>query len=153
MRPPYLYHFSPGEFTRAGAEWFSAMSPRLLVMLDLLRFRWGRPIHISKHPRAVGRHDGESDSQHNFDKWGEVRAVDVQPANIHNRDDAYRFYLMAVELGFTGIGFYPQWALTPGFHLDVREPRRPGYPATWGVIAREGRTIQVSVNDALEALL
>ena len=148
---PHLYFFHPGEFNRGG-EWFSAMSPRLLVLLDTLRLRWERPIRISRHPRAVGRHDGDSESQHNYDIWDEVRAVDVIPDGLKTKDDAYAFFMLAADVGFTGIGFYPDWSPSPGFHLDVRHDRRPGFPATWGRVGTEGMITDVSLNDALEVM-
>lgn len=153
LTSPKLYFFHPGEFTRGHAQWYSAVDRRLLVLLDTLRFMWGKPIHISKHPSAVGRHaGGENDSQHNFDRWGVVRAVDIQPEGIASDEDAYHFYKLAVHLGFTGIGIYPEWIGGVGFHLDTRPDRDPGYPATWGQVSLYGEVKYVSANDAIEAI-
>lgn len=150
MNRPHLYYFKPHEFRRGEAEWFCMMSPRLLVLLDLLRFRWGRPIHLSAAAGAIGRHAGpEHDSQHNVDLWHEVRALDVIPEGLTERDHLNRFYRLAAECGFTGIGFYPQWH-QPGFHLDAREDRLPGYPATWGALDGAGGNVYVSFTDALD---
>jgi hypothetical protein len=150
---PHLYYFTKGEFVR-GEDWSLMMSHRLLICLDILRHRWGKTISISAADGAIGRRMGGQDlSQHNVDVWGEVRAVDVMPAGIVTDADAYAFYVLAVECGFTGIGFYPSWQPNPGFHLDVRQDRHPGSPATWGgVLGDEGKQVWVSLNQALEAL-
>lgn len=147
---PHLYHFVETEF----GEWHLMMSPRLLVCLDILRHRWGKKISISPAEGSLGRRLGpQNTSQHNVDVWGEVRAADVMPAGIITDADAYAFYVLATECGFTGIGVYPSWQPNPGFHLDVRTDRKPGDPATWGgVLDATGRQIYVSVNQALEVL-
>jgi len=46
----YTQHFSQEEFR----EWAGDMSPRLITMLDVLRFRFGRPIAISASDYAYG---------------------------------------------------------------------------------------------------
>ena len=46
----YAQHFSAEEFR----EWSDDMSPRLITMLDVLRFRIGRPITISASEYAFG---------------------------------------------------------------------------------------------------
>lgn len=131
---PHLYHFIPAEFR----EWYPVISTRLLVLLDVLRYRWGHAITISANPRALGRHDGPSLSQHNIDRWGEVRAADVFPKSLFKRDDAQRIILLAKEVGFTGIGLYPHWDQGVGMHLDVRHDRKPGQPAVWGMLPATG---------------
>lgn len=146
----HLYYFKPEEFTRGGEAWFPDMSPRLLVLLDLLRFRWGKPIRVSKDSGAVGRFLGDNMSQHNITKWGEVRAVDILPDGVTNHDSAYAFFMLAIECGFTGIGLYLDWASGVGFHLDVRTDKQPGYPSTWGRVQGAAGSRYVSLNDALE---
>ena len=47
----YAQHFSSEEFR----EWADDMSPRLVKMLDVLRFRFGCPIAISASEYALGR--------------------------------------------------------------------------------------------------
>ena len=47
----YAQHFSQEEFR----EWAEEMNPRLVTMLDVLRFRIGRPIAISASEYALGR--------------------------------------------------------------------------------------------------
>ncbi len=130
-----LSHFSSNEFQ----GYYDQVSPKLLIMIDTFRDRWGHPVYISPASGAVGRHNGDSDtSQHNLDKWGEVRALDLMPT-VDGRSmtaaDAERAVSLAKEIGFTGIGVYsdtsPYWLL----HVDVREDRLSGSPATWGRIA------------------
>ena len=147
---PYLHYFKAHEFKRGGEQWLVDMSPRLLVMLDSLRNMWRKPIMISKDPGAIGRFMGESLSQHNITKWGEVRAVDVLPDGVITRDDANRFLMLATDVGFTGIGLYLDWASGVGFHLDVRIDRKPGSPATWGRVSSEAGPRYVTLDEALE---
>jgi len=149
---PKLYHFQPWEFIRGQESWISRMDHRLLVMLDLLRYRWGKRISISGHPAAVGRYKGSSLSQHNVEHWGTVRAVDIMPDGLETHEDVYAFFLLATEIGFTGIGFYPDWKPTPGFHVDVRYDIKPGFPTTWGYIGTAENITKVSLNEALEVM-
>ena len=132
MTQPYLYYFEPGEFR----EWYRSMSPRLMVMLDVLRHQWGQPIEVSGADGALGRNMGGSLSQHNIDKWGDVRAVDVFPHGVATMDQAERFWLAARSVGFTGIGVYPDAMPSVMFHLDVRIDRAPGNPSSWGGLRR-----------------
>lgn len=132
MSQPRLHYFDRNEFR----GWWENMSPRLLVMLDVLRHQWGRPIEISGADGALGRAMGESLSQHNITKWGEVRAADVFPQGVATMDDAERFTAAAKLVGFTGIGVYPDAMPSVMFHLDIRIDRQPGNPATWGGLRR-----------------
>ena len=67
----YAQYFTPEEFR----EWSDDMSPRLVTMLDVLRFRLGSAIEISGSKYALGRNLGRDDlSEHNIDHWGEVLA-------------------------------------------------------------------------------
>ena len=50
----YAQHFTQEEFR----EWSDDMSPRLVTMLDVLRFRLGSPIGISASEYALGRELG-----------------------------------------------------------------------------------------------
>ena len=132
MTQPYLYYFEPDEFR----EWYFDMSPRLLVMLDTLRHQWGRVIEVSPADGALGRRMGESLSQHNVAKWGEVRAVDIFPEGVETMQQAENFWMAARAVGFTGIGLYPDALPSTMFHLDVRIDRKPGNPASWGALRR-----------------
>ncbi len=122
-----LVYFSPGEFY----GWFDQMSPELLRKLDIFRDLWGAPVVVSSHKNAIGRHLGPTDtSQHNIDKWGEVRAIDVFPQGL-NSVSAKRAFDLAKAAGFSGIGLYndtnPGWMM----HLDVRSHRTSANPAKW----------------------
>lgn len=151
-----LYYFEPDEFIRGDINWFPAMSPRLLVLLDTFRHLTGKCI-ISPHPKAIGRRteiiDGYYDA-HNFDKWDEVRGIDVFPylpdESIY--DEPHGWIDTAKGIGFTGIGLYPHWTYKgkqrPGLHLDVRHNREPGNPSKWGRIGQE----YVSLDKAMEEL-
>ena len=146
-----LRYFRPIEFVRGDVDWFPKMSPRLLVLADTMRHQWGKPIHISRDNAALGRNLGASHSQHNIDRWKEVRAMDIQPEGLDTPEDAHAFHMLALDLGITGIGFYPHWHM-PGFHIDVRADAAAGSPATWGRLLRNGVTVDVSIRDAIECL-
>jgi len=132
-----LQHFSPSEFR----QWWPHMSADLLRKLDRFRAEWGAPVRISPVEGGIGRHLGPDDtSQHNLDRWGEVRAVDVFPmvpdgaggyGYIHTRADRERAYQVARAVGFTGVGLYTD--TTPGdmLHVDVRPAQTL---ATWSRI-------------------
>jgi len=47
----YAQHFTQEEFR----DWAEDMSPRLVTMLDVLRFRLGSPIEVSGREYALGR--------------------------------------------------------------------------------------------------
>lgn len=133
-----LTYFKPHEFTRDGVEWFDYMCPSLLVRLDVLRNMWGDPIRISPHPKAVGRED-QSNSQHNFAKWGEVRAVDVffdvpeKKEHWNEKERAANFSNICRSVNFSGIGIYPtvqnNGKRQTMFHLDCGNRK-----ATWSRI-------------------
>lgn len=136
MNLPHLQYFTREEF----GDWLFYMSPRLLVMLDVFRHRWHAPVAISPVDGALGRHAGDSTTQHNVDVYGEVRAADLLPNGMDTREDMERAIRLAQSLGFTGIGIYPDWKPSPGLHLDVRHEKKPGHPAIWGAVkTREGQ--------------
>jgi hypothetical protein len=133
----YAQHFSQEEFR----EWSGDMSPRLVTMLDVLRFRLGRPIAISASEYALGRELGRNElSEHNIDEWGEVLAVDCFISGVYNRAQAEAVVYEAEAIGFTGIGVYSDTRNNQGqgqvmFHLGVRPNELMGSPATWGRVA------------------
>lgn len=133
---PRLVYFDRAEFTVADEDWWPRMSPRLLVLLDVFRHALGEAVLISPAEGSLGRRRGPSDSsQHNVDRWGEVRAADVMIRNMRRADQARRAAELAQSRGFTGIGVYPHWRPHPGLHVDVREDRMPGDSSTWGALA------------------
>lgn len=160
MRDSDVRFFSRKELNRPAFEggssvsWWPLMSSRLLILLDVFRFQWGAPVRISLAPGAIGRYlPLDNDSQHNMDRWGEVRAVDVLPEGILTAADMERALTLAKSLAFTGIGIYPDWAPSPGLHLDTRVDREPGDPALWGgIIDGKGRQEFCSVKKALQRM-
>ena len=130
----YAQYFTQEEFR----EWSDDMSPRLVTMLDILRFHIGRPIEISKSSYALGREQGRDQmSEHNIDRWGEVLAVDCFVTGVYRRAQAEAVAHEAEAIGFTGIGVYSDTHNNYGeeqvmFHLGVRPNELMGAPATWG---------------------
>jgi len=130
----YAQYFNQDEFR----EWAEDMSPRLITMLDILRFRLGRVIEISGSDYALGRNLGRYElSEHNVDHWGEVLAVDFFISGVYNREQAEAVAHEAKAIGFTGIGVYSDTRNNYGeqqvmFHLGVRPNELMGSPATWG---------------------
>ena len=130
----YAQHFAQEEFR----DWSDDMSPRLVTMLDVLRFRLGSAIAISGSAYALGRELGRDDlSEHNIDHWGEVLAADCFVRGVYNRAQAEAVALEATAIGFTGIGVYSDTRNNYGeeqvmFHLGVRPTRMMGRPAKWG---------------------
>lgn len=144
-----LRHFSEDEFRDSWPH----MSLRLLFLMDALRHQWGASITISPVTGALGRRNGASDpTQHNIDRWGEVRAADVFLAGMDCRNTANRAVGLAMRTGFTGIGIYPDWSPSPGMHLDVRITAEPGDPALWGMLDDGNGQYQVHLEDALERM-
>ena len=141
-----LYYFTPSEFRRDGVDWFKQMDGRLLVLLDTFRHEWGAKVSISAHPSALGRHDGDKQSDHNVDLYGVVLAADVIPAGIADRHDAETAIEIAKRIGFTSIGFYPDWHPAPGLHLGTRRDRVPGSPAIWGAVRPDPNAKQAYVS-------
>ena len=133
----YAQYFTQEEFR----EWAEDMSPRLITMLDVLRFRLGRPIAISASEYALGRNLGVGKmSEHNIDEWGEVLAVDCFIGGVYSRKQAEGVVHEATAIGFTGIGVYSDTRNNQGqeqvmFHLGVRPNELMGSPATWGRIS------------------
>jgi hypothetical protein len=133
----YTQHFSSEEFR----EWADDMSPRLVTMLDVLRFKLGSPIEISLSEYALGRELGVGKmSEHNIDEWGEALAVDCFISGVYNRAQVEAVVYEATGIGFTGIGVYSDTHNNYGdpqvmFHLGVRPNESMGSPATWGRVA------------------
>lgn len=146
-----LYYFTQPEFERGGRNWYSDMDPRLLILMDVFRHRWGRPVQISPHPKALGRVMDESKlSDHNFTRWGVVLAADVMPEGMDTRADAEHALELANEIGLTSIGLYPHWQPGPGLHLGTRRECRPGGPALWGAVRNEhGKQVYCTLDQAV----
>ena len=143
----YAQHFSAEEFR----DWADDMSPRLVTMLDVLRFRLGSPIAVSGSKNALGRNLGPGDlSEHNIDEWGEVLAVDCFIGGVYNRAQAEAVAHEAEGIGFTGIGVYSDTHNNRGeeqvmFHLGVRPNELMGSPATWGRVNGEYTSLMAAI--------
>jgi hypothetical protein len=131
MTKPKLRYFSAAEF----GIWWPLMADDLLIKLDAFRELWGAPVRISPAAGGIGRHLGINDtSQHNVDRWGEVRAIDVFPDGMNNRASRERAYQLARQCGFTGIGLYTDTMPQNLLHVDVRK-ETGGRVATWARVA------------------
>ncbi len=139
------------------------VSPRLKVLLDVLRFQLGAAIQISGSSQALGRRTGKSQSEHNVELWGQVLAADVFIDGIHTCQEADMVVTLATRLGFTGIGVYSDTTNNQGqrqvmFHLGVRPTRKMGDPATWGRVhgkpKQDGTPTSryTSITEAIESL-
>lgn len=147
-------YFSPHEFERGGRNWWPAMSIRWLMLMDSIRATTGAPHFITNSAGALGREQGDRLSQHNAQKWGEVRAGDFTVQGVRDGKDAAEYVSIARLAGITGIGVYAGvWNVPVGFHCDVRMDRNPGDPATWGRVLNElGQIERVSIEEALAAI-
>ena len=148
---PWLRHFNPRtEFKRDGVNWFPLMDPRWLVLADAARNTLGVAVHISGHPRALGRRMGrDAQTRHNVERWGTVQAGDVFVEGVYTREQAEHVVTVLLEVGFTGVGVYPDWTNNQGkrqvgFHADVRKADL----STWGYVNGQ----EVSLEKALEAV-
>lgn len=134
---PPLRYFVASEF----GDWWPLMSTELLQKLDEFRHRLGVPVMISPADGALGRYLGPTSlSQHNVDMWGEVRAADVMFSGV----DLETAYQVAKDVGFTGIGAYPDWNPYPGLHLDVRQAPL----ALWSGIKEQGKQVYKAISEA-----
>jgi len=143
----YAQHFSAEEFR----DWADDMSPRLVTVLDVLRFRLGSAIEISLSEYALGRNLGRNElSEHNIDEWGEVLAVDCFIRGVYKRAQAEAVAHEAEGIGFTGIGVYSDTHNNRGeeqvmFHLGVRPNELMGSPAAWGRVNGEYTSLMAAV--------
>lgn len=159
-----LRFFKPAEFWREDkyhnpVNWYEKTHPKLLYAIDLLRWRWSdycgddTPIRISPHGQAIGRQLGhDSVSDHNIDRWGLVRGIDLMPVGLSSAQDAAVLRALAVECGIDAIGIYPDWAPAPGIHVGIRPERDPGDPALWGAIRQNGEQVYTAWTVAAEKL-
>ena len=143
----YAQHFSQEEFR----DWAENMSPRLVTMMDVLRFRLGSAIEISGSKYALGRELGRGKmSEHNIDHWGEVLAVDCFIGGVYNRAQVEAVVYEAEGIGFTGIGVYSDTRNNQGqeqvmFHLGVRPNELMGSPATWGRVDHDYTSLMAAI--------
>jgi len=124
-------------------EWADDMSPLLVFLVDRFREEWGDIVEVSPHPDALGRNlTLDNLSQHNFRLYGVVNAGDYFPKGMNTPEDRARAFKIAKKLGFTGIGIYADTTPSNMIHLDVRNTRIVGNPATWSRIDGEYKPIE-----------
>lgn len=151
VRFMHLEHFNSGEFR----HWWPYMSHRLLTMLDTLRHKLDTPIYISDNVAALGRHlSWNNESEHNMDRWGEVLAADCFIRDVRTASETLDVVNTAKDIGFTGIGIYPDWINNSGknqvgFHFGVRPTRKMGDPALWGRVENK----YVRLDEALKYMV
>jgi hypothetical protein len=141
------FFFKRHEYNRANENWYDLYDNRWIILMDAFRLKTG-PCTLSPNERALGRRDGVNNrtgfDAHNIDKHGIVMGGDIFP-HWQVSHSEYVSALMAVsyakEVGFTGIGLYPEWILHGerryGLHLDTRRTHQPGEPAEWGYVDGE----------------
>lgn len=129
--------------------WYDLLDKNLLPMLDAFREKWGKPVRISPAPGAVGRRASKTEkSLHNVNLWGKVRAVDILPTGMKTKEDFKKAFDIAKEVGFTGIGVYPDWVPQPGLHVDNRPGIAKGNPAKWSAFRINGQQVYFPVDKA-----
>jgi len=131
-----LNRFNRSEFR----EWADDMSINQLLALDRFAQLWGDTVIVSGNKAALGRRMGADLSQHNIERWGEVRATDVFPKGLTPENAEYARDL-AKQAGFSGIGIYLDTS-RPMMHLDTRPDRTPDNPAQWSRIGGEYLSIE-----------
>ena len=136
-----LRHFGDNEF----GDDLERMDPLQLLYIDEFRNRWGASCSVKDLGRTTGN------GFHNYVKHGAVKATDLRPEGMNSSIDLRRAFDIAVDIGFTGIGLYPEWASGPGIHLDIgeRPGRGRGNPARWSARYNEkGKQIYEGIHEA-----
>jgi len=102
-----------------GQESGDLVDERLVIMLDRLRSESGWPMVI--HWRVGGAVDLDGSHGHSAKSY-HLASRGCKAVDSHFETDApHRFQYYKVSLvGFTGIGFYPEWRPVPGLHVDLR---------------------------------
>lgn len=131
-----LVYFTLNDFR---GEW-PFLAIELLRKLD--RFaeamaKLGAKVVISPAPGSMMRWDKEEEGEH---KYG--RAIDVMIIGPVTLEQSYE---VAKNIGFSGIGVYPDWVPYKGLHLDIRNGRDPGNPAKWAGIKESGKQVYVAI--------
>lgn len=102
-------------------------------------------------PGAVGRRAPKTEkSLHNVNLWGKVKAVDILPTGMVTKEDFKKAFEIAKEVGFTGIGVYPDWVPQPGLHVDNRPGVAKGKPAKWSAFRINGQQVYFHIDKAFE---
>jgi uncharacterized protein YcbK (DUF882 family) len=118
---PLMPNFTANEFVcKCGVCRGGMMTMRLLVSLDALRRRWGKPLTVTSgfrcpyQNRAVG---GSRESQHLTGN-----AVDLAGEGVPSLE----FVKAAIYAGFGGIGVGENF-----IHIDVRKIEARSAPVAW----------------------
>ena len=106
------------------------IDPLLLLILDDLRSRWGRPFIIHCAYETSGH---SPNSYHYLGRAVDFHIEDPRPIQEQAKILEEMLEECIVTVGFTdikadsicGLGYYEDW-VRPGFHLDTR-----GYRARW----------------------
>lgn len=106
------------------------VNPKTLVRLRTVENLYPDAF-ISPAIGAVTR-SGTGTSQHFIRSDGFSRAIDIMFPSLKTRSQAEYLFKVLIDIGFTGIGFYPYWKPTMGFHVDMRSNKLSGSPAKWG---------------------
>ncbi len=138
MTKPTLKYFKPDEF----GIFYTFINNTTLLKLDAFREAWGKPVIVSSAKGSIGRHGGDSNSQHNIDKFGETRAIDVFPSGMDNVFERRRALEIAKRVGFTGIGIYTDTSPSNLLHVDTRPSERV---ALWSRVDGEYGLIEAVV--------
>ena len=113
--PNFTYQEMLDHYTSKGHSVFNAklqiskVKPALMKTLQKLRTKIGRPIYFNC--LTEGSHVPKS--LHYNGNAADIRIGGKGAKNWNH------ILQCAIEVGFKGIGFYPNWN-TPGFHVDVR---------------------------------
>ncbi len=125
----------------------SMMEQSIVFLIDTIRDLFCSPIHITSAWSPGTGHSATS--QHYVGK-----AVDFWIEDIPFKDAVglMEGFISAPPRGIgvagnIGLGIYPHWAQS-GFHLDTR-----GTFARWGAVARKGKQVYVSWDNAYEAVV
>lgn len=100
-------------------QYQNKLTPNLVTKLKLLQDKTGGDFYIVsgyRSPEYNKKVGGKPNSQHMYG-----RAVDISRASFSQKPEAFKE--IALELGFTGVGFYDDF-----IHVDVRpNPHSRGY--------------------------
>lgn len=133
--------------------WYDLMDPMQLELLNKFRHAWGGPVLVSPLSAGVGRRMGpDAKSFHNVDRYGVVKATDIMPSNFKTKEDFKRGFEIAKDVGFLGIGIYPDWNPSAGMHVDVgrRAGRFQGNPAKWSAFKVNGVQTYFPIDKAFQ---
>lgn len=120
-----MKYFKESEFTMGGVPCFDKMNKTLLLMLDTLRERVGRPCIINSSYRTKEYCLKKGIKYIPTSQHLKAKAVDVSLKGF-NGNDRYKIVKEAIDIGFTGIGLYSNESGN-FIHLDVRK----GEPVMW----------------------